>query len=189
MVVGGGDVVDAVRSMASRARRTVKLSAWNDVLRADPCSYCGRPSESVDHVVPKSQGGGRIHNLAGSCRACNGIKATMSLLQFLVNGGPSLATDEDAQKARDGEPYLRLYRRAWMRSDCVLRVLERSPSAAGPRMPGVKHSTLCMATGLDGHAVSGQLGRLRTAGTAVRTARKRWRLRSWPTLEENRLDE
>jgi len=36
------------------------------------CQYCGRQAENLDHVVPKSQGGGHTwENVVASCRRCN----------------------------------------------------------------------------------------------------------------------
>lgn len=36
------------------------------------CQYCGRRAENLDHVVPKSQGGGHAwDNVVASCRGCN----------------------------------------------------------------------------------------------------------------------
>lgn len=41
------------------------------------CQYCGRPGDSIDHVVPRSRGGAVAdwHNLVTACRPCNGRKA------------------------------------------------------------------------------------------------------------------
>lgn len=39
------------------------------------CQYCGRPAENLDHVVPRSRGGGHAwENVVASCRACNARK-------------------------------------------------------------------------------------------------------------------
>lgn len=57
---------------------------WKVIVRADPCAYCGRPSETVDHLQPTSAGGHRgWPNEVGACRACNEAKAAMPLLRFL----------------------------------------------------------------------------------------------------------
>lgn len=70
---------------------------WIDVLRSDPCSYCGRRRDdmTVDHVHPFSRGPyagrrygrrrGLIANGVGACRACNERKADRNLLQFIMN--------------------------------------------------------------------------------------------------------
>jgi 5-methylcytosine-specific restriction endonuclease McrA len=39
------------------------------------CQYCGRPAENVDHVIPKSKGGGhQWDNVVAACRPCNSRK-------------------------------------------------------------------------------------------------------------------
>jgi 5-methylcytosine-specific restriction endonuclease McrA len=41
-------------------------------LYASPCSYCGAPSEHIDHVIPISRGGTHsVGNLVGACAPCN----------------------------------------------------------------------------------------------------------------------
>jgi 5-methylcytosine-specific restriction endonuclease McrA len=36
------------------------------------CQYCGGPAESIDHVVPRSRGGGHTwENVVAACRSCN----------------------------------------------------------------------------------------------------------------------
>jgi 5-methylcytosine-specific restriction endonuclease McrA len=36
------------------------------------CQYCGRPADSIDHVMPRSRGGEHIwENVAAACRTCN----------------------------------------------------------------------------------------------------------------------
>jgi len=36
------------------------------------CQYCGGPAESIDHVVPRSRGGGHTwENVVAACRPCN----------------------------------------------------------------------------------------------------------------------
>jgi len=36
------------------------------------CIYCGKPSESIDHVLPRSQGGlSTTENCVPACLACN----------------------------------------------------------------------------------------------------------------------
>jgi 5-methylcytosine-specific restriction endonuclease McrA len=44
------------------------------------CVYCGAPATSVDHVVPRSRGGGHEwENVVASCRRCNHVKADRSV--------------------------------------------------------------------------------------------------------------
>ena len=39
------------------------------------CQYCGAPAENVDHVIPRSLGGGHTwDNVVAACRRCNARK-------------------------------------------------------------------------------------------------------------------
>ena len=39
------------------------------------CQYCGKAAENVDHVMPRSRGGGHTwDNVVAACRRCNGRK-------------------------------------------------------------------------------------------------------------------
>jgi hypothetical protein len=39
------------------------------------CIYCGKPSESIDHVLPQSRGGLSVtENCVPACLGCNGLK-------------------------------------------------------------------------------------------------------------------
>lgn len=56
--------------------------AWADVLLRDPCSYCGGPATTLDHIVP---GGDNDHtNLTPACARCNSSKGKRSLLMALL---------------------------------------------------------------------------------------------------------
>ena len=57
------------RSRASLSRRAVFVRDNFE------CQYCGRPAENVDHVVPRSRGGGHTwENVVAACRPCNARK-------------------------------------------------------------------------------------------------------------------
>lgn len=60
----------------------------------DPCVYCGKPAENIDHIVPRSKGGSTnlIYNLAPTCRSCNQRKSDKSILMHLssIVGCPEL---------------------------------------------------------------------------------------------------
>lgn len=59
---------------------------WLLVLLADPCPYCGAPSEEIDHVEPVSRGGEHgTANLVGTCRHCNRSKRDRPLLEVLLH--------------------------------------------------------------------------------------------------------
>jgi 5-methylcytosine-specific restriction endonuclease McrA len=39
------------------------------------CQYCGRPAESIDHVIPRAKGGQHTwENVVAACRPCNVTK-------------------------------------------------------------------------------------------------------------------
>ena len=39
------------------------------------CQYCGNNAENIDHVVPRSRGGGHVwENVVAACRPCNARK-------------------------------------------------------------------------------------------------------------------
>ena len=67
--------------------------AWLSLMRRDPCSYCGGPGGTVDHVDPRSRaprGLGSAHgwiNTVGACARCNGYKRDLRLLVFLQRRG------------------------------------------------------------------------------------------------------
>lgn len=71
----------------SRRRRLgygKEAAAYAEVLRGDPCSYCGAPVTEIDHIRPVSDGGSSgWDNLTGACRSCNGSKSRFDLLTFL----------------------------------------------------------------------------------------------------------
>lgn len=59
--------------------------AYVEVIRRDPCVYCGRPSDTIDHINPVSiSRSSQWDNLAPACRSCNSAKGTRSLLNFLL---------------------------------------------------------------------------------------------------------
>ncbi|MCW0212411.1 MAG: HNH endonuclease [Pseudonocardia sp.] len=58
-------------------RRAVPMTRAG-VLRRDlrRCAYCARKADTIDHVVPRSRGGGHSwENCVAACRACNSKKA------------------------------------------------------------------------------------------------------------------
>jgi 5-methylcytosine-specific restriction endonuclease McrA len=67
-----------------------KLShEYADVLRGDPCSYCGKPMQHVDHIQPIAHGGDGIWtNLTAACQLCNLQKRDRPLLIFLLDRLP-----------------------------------------------------------------------------------------------------
>lgn len=81
---------------------------------ANSCIYCGKTSESIDHVLPRSRGGLSItENCVPACLSCNGSK-----------------TDNDAfewyRKQRFYDPRRSMAIRAWTEGDIrlALRLLK-----------------------------------------------------------------
>ncbi len=82
---------------------------------AHRCQYCGSRAETVDHVVPRSRGGGHTwDNVVAACRPCNLRKADRFLresgLHLRTTPGPPcrslwVTTAVDAVPAH-WEPYL-----------------------------------------------------------------------------------
>jgi len=75
-----------------RSRRAREIHATENPVRAryervgskdDPCIYCGRPSEGIDHVPPKSlsyvQADGFIYSCCNECNASLGAKPLFTL--------------------------------------------------------------------------------------------------------------
>lgn len=59
-----------------------------EILRGDPCSYCGALMEHIDHIQAVASGGsGDWTNLTAACAACNHRKGTRDLLDFLMDRG------------------------------------------------------------------------------------------------------
>lgn len=60
--------------------------SWRRSLHAlteGSCLYCGAPSESIDHVLPRSQGGcSTTENCVPACLACNGQKGDSDAFEW-----------------------------------------------------------------------------------------------------------
>lgn len=74
-----------VRKIAARMNLTRDdATAYLELLRNDPCAYCGGPGGHIDHIVPRSGGGGDDwDNLTSACGTCNVRKHNHSLLWWL----------------------------------------------------------------------------------------------------------
>lgn len=65
---------------------TPAAKAYIQIIRRDPCCYCGAPSREIDHIVAVTAGGsGEWDNLTPACRACNNGKQTKDLLTYLLH--------------------------------------------------------------------------------------------------------
>ena len=53
-------------------------------LLLSPCHYCGKPSETIDHLTPLSRGGSSLMgNEVPCCYRCNQTKGSMTELEFV----------------------------------------------------------------------------------------------------------
>lgn len=58
---------------------------YANIVINDICSYCDRPAQSIDHIIPVVNGGnGSSNNLTGACLSCNSSKHSRSLLNYLL---------------------------------------------------------------------------------------------------------
>lgn len=72
---------------------------WRQVLRGDPCAYCGAASRGADHIHASWTGGeDGWTNLTASCRRCNRSKQSRSLLSFL--SGSAVGEDQRTMHER-----------------------------------------------------------------------------------------
>ncbi len=68
------------------------LADWrieNSHLLADPCTYCGGPAGTLDHIVPRHRGGANLpDNATAACQRCNSSKGRKPLLLWLATRRP-----------------------------------------------------------------------------------------------------
>jgi 5-methylcytosine-specific restriction endonuclease McrA len=58
---------------------------YREILRRDPCVFCGGPANSIDHIDPVVRGGtSEWMNLTSACQGCNAQKNARPLLIFLA---------------------------------------------------------------------------------------------------------
>ncbi len=78
------------------------------------CIYCGKDSESIDHVLPRSKGGLSItENCVPACLSCNGSKTDNEVFEWY-------------RKQRFYDPRRSMAIRAWTEGDIrlALRLLK-----------------------------------------------------------------
>ncbi len=93
------------------------------------CIYCGDPSESIDHVVPKSRGGLSVtENCVPACLDCNGRKGDADVLDWY-------------RRQRFYDPRRSMAIRAWTEGDLrlAMRLLQWTSPAPSPE--SVTHQT------------------------------------------------
>lgn len=77
-------LVVCLNKFVSRRDLTIKptetVSKKTILVRDDwTCQYCGNFGDTIDHIFPKSRGGGNTWgNLCTACRECNGAKDNMT---------------------------------------------------------------------------------------------------------------
>jgi hypothetical protein len=70
--------------LARRIGRDPQSMEYAAILLRDPCSYCGGPATTIDHIEPLRAGGlSAWDNLTASCAPCNSTKRDHPLLFFL----------------------------------------------------------------------------------------------------------
>jgi hypothetical protein len=76
---------DRLAFLRGRTRGSSRVEG-HEILRGDPCSYCGCERTGIlDHIVPTSKGGpDEFENLTSVCHRCNSSKTDLSLLGFLL---------------------------------------------------------------------------------------------------------
>lgn len=79
------DKVRGTSAARAEAKYDEQAIAYVDILLRDPCTYCGGPSDTIDHIEPVSRSrSSEWLNLTPACRSCNSAKGTKSLLTFLL---------------------------------------------------------------------------------------------------------
>ena len=95
----------------------LRVRRWRQSLHSytrKSCIYCGRPSESIDHIIPTSRGGlSTTENCVPACLSCNGNKSDSEALNWY-------------RQQRFYDPRRAMAIRAWMDGDIrlALRLLK-----------------------------------------------------------------
>ncbi len=95
----------------------LRVRRWRQSLHrstGQSCIYCGNPSESIDHIIPRSCGGVSVtENCVPACLSCNGHKSDHEVFDWYRQ-----------QKFYD--PRRAMAIKAWMEGDLrlSLRLLE-----------------------------------------------------------------
>ena len=65
-------------------RGTRYVTTWKKDVRDEPCVYCGNPSDSWEHVIPRSLGGRGDFNRVRACHRCNGARSSKPFLIWML---------------------------------------------------------------------------------------------------------
>jgi hypothetical protein len=97
------------------------LEDWKEILRGDPCGYCGGRFEAWDHITARHRGGRDVWwNLTATCTACNSAKRERSLLHFLASPTRSRQARRSRRQPPLGLLSLRIERRVKPRAPVVV---------------------------------------------------------------------
>ena len=95
----------------------LRVRRWRQSLHTHTgksCIYCGKPSESIDHVVPRAKGGLSVtENCVPACLSCNGQKSDSDVFEWY-------------RQQRFYDPRRAMAIRAWLDGDIrlALRLLQ-----------------------------------------------------------------
>ena len=95
----------------------LRVRRWRQSLHTftgKSCIYCGKPSESIDHIHPRAKGGLSItENCVPACLSCNGRKSDADVFDWY-------------RRQRFYDPRRAMAIRAWMDGDLrlALRLLQ-----------------------------------------------------------------
>ena len=89
----------------------LKLRFWRKSIHtftSKRCIYCGKPSESIDHILPRSKGGLNLtENCVPACLSCNGDKSDENVFDWY-------------RKKKFYDPRRAMAIRAWFNDDLKL---------------------------------------------------------------------
>ncbi|WP_329111956.1 HNH endonuclease [Streptomyces sp. NBC_01353] len=122
--------------MKGERRRSYEVWEWLLVLEANggECTYCLKPSQTMDHVIPWARGGlDGLANLVPACDSCNLKKGDKTppawwismQLPWFYEGNRARATPQGDEKTRSlRERYLELHEEALVVLDNLDEVAE-----------------------------------------------------------------
>jgi 5-methylcytosine-specific restriction endonuclease McrA len=77
---------DKARAAVNKRRSALGSITAKEILEimSNPCAYCGKASEHLEHCTPLSRGGWNTpDNCAAACARCNRAKGSQTVLEFL----------------------------------------------------------------------------------------------------------
>lgn len=65
---------------------TAEALDYIEILKGDPCGFCGEPYQATEHIISIKRGGtGEWDNLSAVCTSCNSQKSAKHLLHFMLD--------------------------------------------------------------------------------------------------------